>query len=330
MDTTTIYLFSGLPRQVAPPYRRKIFSFSELLSFFSLSNTHEIFTSVYSFFEGKITIDKIFIDIDGGYTEELYNRFCLACENLNNSKIPFIPVVSGIKGFHLYIPLIPKEYENNQNALNDLYYATHSIISEAGLYDIIVEDNIKKVNIIPDKQIIGDIHRICRIPNSIRSDYDRSSFCTYLPQEFFKEMSLVDVISHMKSCHSYTYDFKNLKSIEDTIRLGVKYDLYSMNHKNNTQEVFEQDYDEDDMLTFLRPILKSAISVRNPTHIARVASTTELIYLGYSDKEIIEFYRSLDWIDFDESRTTYHVREVRGKKLLPFSNSKLQYILWGV
>lgn len=329
LDNTTIFLFSEVPREIAPPFRKKIYNYDDLIANFALANTYEIFVSVYSYTRYTITIDKIFIDIDNGYTTEMYSRFQKACSILSDNNIPYIPVASGKKGFHLYIPLIPKTYTNFSDASNDLRDATHAIISLTNLYDTTFneEKEESEVHLIPDNQIIGDIRRMTRLPNSIRSDNNRNSFCTYLPQEVYN-ISLQDVIKHIKRCNVYNYDLSNIPDIKDIQKFGIDYDLRSVRFNSDSAVIFDnlEKIDKDGIMLLIRPKIAQAISVPNPTHIARVASTVELIYLGFSNEEIINFYKGLSWIDFDESITSYFIDEIRSKNFKPYSNSKLNLL----
>ena len=61
-----------------------------------------------------------------------------------------------------------------------------------------------------------------------------------------------------------------------------------------------------------------------PAHEVRTDFVAELYWLGYSEDEVVEIIRKLNWKDFDEKLTRYHVHKIFEKGLLPMSCSKLR------
>ena len=75
------------------------------------------------------------------------------------------------------------------------------------------EGQAKSVSV--DSSTISDIRQLCRLPNTLRPP-ENLNWCTYLPPDTFLDMTEVDVARHMKSPHTYQYDFgKKLPSLED-------------------------------------------------------------------------------------------------------------------
>jgi len=190
LDGTTIRLFSPFKREVANPKRKPIWSLRQFVKFIEENNgRNDCYTSVYPLDE---TIDKIFLDLDGPKALEdakaIYEYVYL------EQDIPVIPVASGKKGIHLYILLKPKTYENPSNLLS---MVTYRILEDT------FGEKVKETSV--DPHVIGDVRRICRIPNTLRPP-ENLNWCTYLPPHKFVEMTETELVKHIKSPHIYEYD----------------------------------------------------------------------------------------------------------------------------
>ena len=58
-----------------------------------------------------------------------------------------------------------------------------------------------------------------------------------------------------------------------------------------------------------------------PRHDVRVASTGDLIDAGFSTNEIVDMYRKLNWIDWNEELTRYQIEHC---KPIHYSKKKLK------
>ena len=179
IDGRTQELFKPFNREVANPARQRCRTLKDLQDFVALNNgvARDVFTSVY---DRKLTIDKVFIDLDGPLCmfalRKLLNYFwCIGEEPL----VPF----SGSKGFHIYLPLIPEP----RAKARDLEHATLSILWEAGVIDYVGGHSS---GMPVDSTTIGDVRQLCRIPNTLRppsNDY----WCTWMPEVFLEKMKLL-------------------------------------------------------------------------------------------------------------------------------------------
>ena len=169
---TTKKLFFSTPREVASPYRFVVNNTKEIERFLSDNNgIHDCYISVY---KSNGIVDKIFWDFDYGPdvladTQKMY-KWCL------DNELQAIPIISGLKGFHIYIILHPHLYKAKTKIL--LTKATFSILKSVfGPFKQIMHPNrnsklVRKLRteeriIGPDPAVMGDIRRICVLPSTV-------------------------------------------------------------------------------------------------------------------------------------------------------------------
>jgi hypothetical protein len=323
MDQPTKELFGRFPREVATPKRWVIHSQKELSDFIRYHNgITDCYVSVYP---SNFLIDKIFFDND--YSNVLEQTKKMYSWLLDND-YQTIPIVSGKKGYHLYVITKPKIYGKEAKLL--LTKASYSIIKSVfGPFkqEMHFEKQILRNAsgiITPDPAVLGDMRRITRLQNTLRPPENRN-YCTYLPPDKFLDMTEEDVIHHMKSTHTYDYhiNFRKAPLLTD----------------------FEYDFEDDpsfsswtpissgeSILTtnpslwlkgLLRPCLYRHMVSIHPNHVVRVASTIDLLKAGYTTFEILSVYATLGWEDFEENYSIEQIESCKKYKV-PYSCSKLR------
>lgn len=312
LDTTTQMLFSPFDREVANPKRWRIHSVEEFIRFVeNNSGRSDCFSSIYP---ADGTIDKIYFDIDDpkgvvgcrDEAERLYSWLVMKGYNV-------IPVLSGKKGFNLYLLLKPKNYENSKELLTR---ATCSILCEAFGYDTETGE-IKTENV--DTHPIGDIRRISRIPNTLRPP-SNMTWCTYLPADWAK-ITTAELVSLMKSPITYDYDldgaFPTLEDFPDPPAEIIKWKLVE-----NTEPA-RPIKDNIFLKPLLRPCLYRHMVSDHPGHAVRVASTVDLLQF-FEPRKIFEMYRVLGWTDWDPDETLKQIESCRN--LRPYGCKKLKQL----
>ncbi len=148
--------FNTFPREVGLP-RQLVYNNNDYLSFINRNNgkKNAIYTTVYSFKDinekrpnyDSAIIDKLFFDFDdkecNAYFEtKKLHEYCL------NKNIKHSLIMSG-RGYHIYIytQLMTYQYKKSAIRLAQLFF-------------------INKLNLKCDAQIVGDISRLTRIPNT--------------------------------------------------------------------------------------------------------------------------------------------------------------------
>lgn len=287
-------------------------------------------------------IDKIYFDFDGpeyGMEEalpyaQIFYRFLAGIK-----KLSVIPVASGKKGFNLYIILKEQTYPNAKQLLREVAYSLivecfgkvtqlNYIDKNGGKHPILakVTDKGEVGEIIcVDPKIIGDVRRFSRIPNTLRPPENRA-YCTYLNPNKFAKMTIQDVYKAIKHENNYAYNLKSYTTLKDIeIHPHLNDFLVSIDNSSNgnNNEFLNRGLDTTHLELALRPCLFKNMLSPEPRHDVRVASTADLIDAGFSNEEIVDMYRKLKWMDWDENITRYQIEHC---KPIHYSKKKLKEI----
>ena len=294
-------LFTRFPREVGL-YRKIVKSYRAFRDYIIKNNgVNDCYTSLYDI---NFTIDKVFFDFDGkGALETAKTLY----EHLYTKGYPVIPVITGKKGFHIYLLVKPDGYTKR-----DLTIASYSI-----LYSVFGEELPPSV----DTHVLGDIRRLVRIPNTLRPP-ENLTWCSYLPPDFH-ELRESEIYSYQKAPHDFEYPLRPLPSLSEFINKEIKLPPYDDVQEQNNFSCGKAD---SLILECLRPCLAKLITLRNPPHYARVAVTVDLLNAGFTDKQILEFFKTLNWIDFKEPVTLRYIKALRRHKYRPYSCKKLKIL----
>jgi len=303
VDETTQLLFGTFPREV---HRwRKVVNNLEELEKEIRSGAKDI-----AIYDKTLTIDKILLEIDAKSVEEAFVSTCKLIDRANEEKVNYIPVFSGRRGFHIYLlfnPIRPPNIETGRY-----------ILEAAQRYFSLGVDNI-------DKQIVGDIRHLIRIPNT---HHERSGcYCTYLPLNF-TSWDPSEVVDWAKEPHEISYTFKdNGAELGDYINIIGKPQKESFDLKETVLPQHKIPTDVREMLRgLIRPCLVDEIFGGNPNHRIRTELAIELKLLGYGPDSIVEIISRLGWSNFNRSATEYHVRRICEGDLKPMSNRTLRSV----
>lgn len=297
IDTTTLRLFGDMPREVANPSRKVVHRVSQMARFIEKNNgVKDCYTSVYPL---TGVIDEIFYDLDGKKAlkdaKKMYGW-------LRGEGYSVVPVASGKKGFHLHVLLKPRKY--GDEAKSSLLKATMGILSS-------IFGDGEETSVSVDPHPIGDVRRICRIPNTLRPP-ENLNWCTYLPPDGFLDMTEVDVARHIKSPHTYEYDFGGkLPSLTDFPE-PEGFELKGWNPIGNETPILPKGGNVF-LQNVLRPCLYRHLVSPDPKHSVRVAATVDLLKF-FSTDEIFNWYSRLGWTDFNPETTRYQIEHCQGLK----------------
>lgn len=169
-------LFGTFPREIATPKRRLVRNFQDWLDVVNLYNGKcNVFTSVYSFavlkrefkpmYESAI-IDKVFLDLDKG---DPYGSIMKLHSKLMERDILHTILFSG-GGFHAYVLVEHKPLYHRKGALANF---TTWI---ANTVDVPISEK-EGIDPLP----VGDIARICRVPNTY--NIERKKYCIPLTEQ---------------------------------------------------------------------------------------------------------------------------------------------------
>jgi len=312
-------IFSPFFREVGKS-RRVVYNLKEWLNEIDkLNGFDDVFTSVYPL-DG--TIDKIFFDIDDKDIEKAFEVAAKLYSWLRDNGFTVIPIATGKKGFQLHVLLEPLRYSNlcEKKKKELLANAAYYIIEKAGLTD---EDGEPMSQI--DTHVIGDVRRLCRVPNTLRPP-ENKSFCVFLPPNF-DEMGIDDVVEYTKHLSlEYNYEINELKNLfdfpivltEKRKKKIARMDARRLRAPENIREYLKR---------LLRPCIFEELLRAEPYHFIRVAATIDLLRLGFTIDEIVKMYSLLGWTDFDYDKTRYQVEHIAEKGYSPYSCKKLRKLL---
>ena len=195
----------GLPRQV-------VHSEAEILKFIDknigYSNTYY---TVYEFKElgdrlckySSAIVDRIFIDIDEGSPEEAYVQMVKLHELLMKDDIVHIINFSG-GGFHVFISI--EELKDNKKEYLRIYC-----------------NRLKAQGIKFDPQVVGDVARLCRFPNSY--NYKRKRWCISVNSNMIYNFNEIMRLSTDGQQNIYEIFGKNILNLKKIISLKELNDL---------------------------------------------------------------------------------------------------------
>ena len=325
MNITEI-LYPSFPREIGlRPQSREYFK-RELIKtrsgFYRFINEYsgsfELFTSVY---QQDKQIDKIFVDVDsyGVLDDALETAKKVYKKTTEELNLPVIPIFSGLKGFHLYILLKPKRYNNPADLLTNV---TLNLVSN-GTKD---EFGVSKVLECIDEKFIGATNSLCRIPNTERPGMN--TFCVPLPQNFL-DLTLKQIIQLSKTKRYPKYNFNGYKFCYLTDLTDMKDRV--IDQREPEEEIKSENFfpKHGDVRKYLKPLLPpclyNEILKEEPSHEIRVGTTVRLLRV-LEPEQIVKIFGRLEWIDFDYRKTVYQVRKIMQKQLNSYSCKRLSIL----
>ena len=219
-----------------------------------------------------------------------------------------------------YVLLTPKYY--GDKAKSQLKNASYYIIINSGAYRVEETDEGERFIPLVDTRIIGDVRRLTRIPNTLRPP-ENLTYCTYLPPEKFTEMSLEDVIRHIKGIHTYRYSIHKMPTLEDFPKVNTK-KIRTITSLSPQPISVAPERVKEFLKRILRPCLYKWIITAEPPHEVRVAVTIDLLNMGFTEEEIFKIYQSLNWKDFDPDTTEYQIHHIAEGNYRPYSCRRLR------
>ena len=291
-------LFMRVPRCVGL-YGHIVETYDDVLRYVSLHNgVEDVYVCLY---DSNYVIDKVFFDIDSENLRRSHNAFKKLVTRLEEFGIPYIPVFSGRKGFHIYIPIKPWKPPNVETA-------------KAVLRDVQVRlgGDILEV----DRHVFGDVRRKVRFPNTLNVN----NYCVPLPHDSV-DWSLNEIITYSKQPQVIDYDLLPI----DIYKLTDVDVIYSYDDEDVINCRYESSPSFKLISKLIRPCLAKHLLVdRDPPHMVRVNLVSELRYLGLTEDQVLSVLRDLNWVDFDESITKYQIHHVYTRKYKPLSCRKLR------
>jgi hypothetical protein len=290
-------LYPSFPREVGIPSRVLVNSRKEFIKTVTRFNGRtDVYASVYS---ADLTVDKLFYDFDGASAVREATEFF---NFLTSKNLTVIPVHSGKRGVHLYVLLHPSPPDK------DLLLSVMRGLVE----DCFGRETPSSL----DFHTIGNLRQLARVPNTLRVGF--GTYCVPLPPNWtdFRRDELLDYIKSPKT--EVKIEVKKFPKLED---FGYKKEVKKVREVETFKvklvngEFFRQ---------ILRPCLWNRLHEPEPSHDVRVASTIDLINSGVSPDEILRFFSTLGWRDFDIEDTRYQIQHIASRKYHSYSCKRLR------
>ncbi len=312
VDRVTQKLFYPFRREVGTPRRTPIYNWEQFKSFIEKNNgINDCYAAVYPFDDNvdEVTrLDRIMFDFDTSLPEigvalesakVMYNL-------LVSYGIPVVSIATGNKGLQLHALFEPQTFDNTREVL---WLTTYSLIKEA------YKGNNRLLSAL-DVHPVGDVRRICRIPNTLRPPANVFS-SSYLPPEL-NMVTTKDIYEHMFQPRVYEYDFtKRRVKLSDIDLVDAHCDLIPTGDTYTPTYVpkraFEpvvQEMTLDMLKHIIRPCLFRNLQLGEPPHAVRVAATVDLINMGLHPTSIAKLYSKFGWVDFDLNKTLYQISTI--------------------
>ncbi len=222
---------------------------------------------------------------------------------------PYTRVYSGLKGFHFYIWLIPSITKNPKIKLTCIQnYIIHHL----------------NLNVV-DPKIIGDFRRILKIPNTLH--IGSKKYCVVLPDRLTE---IRPIVKYANSKHCYDVIHNPRNTIDDLFDHFPKEVTKTVENEINLKRTFHQKIRN---ISTKIPVeltheiisyhcLATKIQRIKPSFDVRYRVVGYLKYLGYSDYAIADYFKHLNWVDFDLGFSLEKIRDITPCKYSHTSHQK--------
>ncbi|MGC9124661.1 MAG: hypothetical protein ACP5GW_00895, partial [Caldisericaceae bacterium] len=172
----------------------------------------------------------------------------------------------------------------------------------------------------------GNLRAMTRLPNTINENH----YCTYLPYDFIY-WDFSKIVEWAKEKHSIEYKIRRRPDIREIVLAGNNGNNKVKENENvsfsaNLNNIIPQDVNKF-LAGLLKPCIHQEVIKHNPIHFARVEMVAELRQLGYSESEILEIIRRLNWADFKERISRYHIHYIFLKNIRPASCRRIREVM---
>jgi len=310
LDATTHTLFFYYPRVAGIPQIYRLRNEHDLERYVITHNGSPTgcHVSLYDV-SARPVIDKLLFDFDHKNPYLAFEEVKCFVDELRRLKLPFVPVFSGRKGFHIYVMLRPLDLDS-ETAKAAIRMAQLKLIGNG--------NGIEFKSVDPHK--IGVVRTMIRVPNTLNG----SRFCTYLPP-YFDELKFSEIVELATEPHHYSYETTCDRTVLDVAEVKIEECRRVVLENIEPPTVKAPSMPRFvDLIDIIRPCIYHEIQKSNPPHAVRVDFVAELMWLGHTPEQIYELCKSLKWLDFDPEITQYQIWDIFKRKMLPYSCRRLR------
>ncbi len=290
-----------------------VYSKDKLISLIKENNNgkHDVFIShqkFLSFLERRpfeIEISKLFFDFDGKENPPIdaFKDLKKVMEFFNLHGIPYLPVYSGMKGFHLYIPLNPTNHING-SYLKKMYRS------------IMIHLKIK-LNLTTIDPSVATPTKLCRVFYTLHPKSKR--YCCPLPRSLI-DQGLNEIIKY--SSHKPKVWYINILEGKQYLTIEEYIDYFNIDLTDEKQGIIfaitSEKYNNPDNAYLMEllhyPCLINAIlDIDNAIHFARFMCALHLKQIGCDPLWVFRFFKQRQYMDVEhESECKYQINTIFG------------------
>jgi len=235
----------------------------------------------------------VFFDFDNEILEDSWKDTKKLAKYFERKQlIPFYIFFTGNRGFHIHLHVKPKKYSNGE-----LRIFQEFLIDKLSLKSAC-------------RHVVGQTRRMCRIPNTKHEDTGLYCIQVNLNQKLDEILELSKQPQPLKiELFPEYYDLRQLikrfrinnlkKSSNNNIQIRE-----NINYANCDNKFYKE-------LFKFHPCLLNEILTEEPANSVRVWTVSFLLEQGFSLTWIFKFFESCHWIDWNPSKTAYHLKRVK-------------------
>ena len=304
----------GNPRQFIDPKTNNpvVYDKDQLIKLIKENNgkndcfiSHQRFLSFLDRRPFEVEISKLFFDFDDT-DPSLINAFSdlkKVMKFFNKNNIPYLPVFSGLKGMHLYVPLNPTNHINS-SYLKKMY---RSIMLH-------LKNELRLSTIDPS---VATPTKLSRVWYSIHPKSKK--FCCPLPKDIIDKG--IDAIfkysmEKPKPWHTDILKDKNFFTIEEYINFfnidlkdekqGIEFATIGEKYTNPNNEYLRE-------LLLFPCLYNSILDIDNAVHYARFICCLHLKRIGCDPAWVFRFFKSRQYMDTEfEETCKYQINTIFG------------------
>jgi len=326
MDDSQKLLFGEFPRLVGSPEQFPVFDEGSFDAFVEHSEGEANCYSRISWLAntGDWLLDRVFLDLDGHVSEPLTDTEVVGklrrdeefrqsvlgdvvtdvrtiAEFAREQSFPVVGVYTG-KGVHVHLLTEPRRNPEQELRTNQKW-----LVDECELETF-------------DRQVLGDVKRLSRVPNCRRYDPkvsdSTSLFTVPLSLEEMSGITAKELVEWSKSPRQIEEPGESRPPLFTREEYLESYDPTDVRSVEPV-DVGEQSYDEltEQIEEWLKEVLQlpcmyERIVTRNPAHPVRFNVAIMLFNVGMTPEDVVEVYSRLGWHDYDPSITRQFAKQI--------------------
>ncbi len=293
-------LYPSFPRNVGNPNQFPVYNLEQLNRFIILNSgiNDQCYASTCSYQNNKPIFEDLFLEMD---SLELAPIIKVA-NWFTDHGIYWIPLFSGNRGIHIHALFSPEQiHVETVKKFSDLIIKeTHT----EGQFDDLAR---------------GRLRQIARIPNTKRLN---EKWCIPLSREdILNNISASKILQKASTPQFIEYNPIKRPKITEFIKdeAPAYLNLSQPTVLTKAKALFKD---------VLRPCIFEKIQYPNPRDDIRITATVEALRHGIPIIKLVDFYESLNWVDFDRNYTQYQIEHLNERVMLgnikPFGKQRLE------